>query len=642
MWIITKDLMNLLSLPEPVVESSADIYLIGEPSAPWRSSLSVPQSSRSDKKTATFRLSQSGMTYQHLTVNLGAEKLMSYLVDSPALSQGPLSLQNAGGSLLNKLLQTTTSLLTKEGGVELLRQCVGRELTSGELRDLDSLKHLQLKSTPSSYLKEKGQALSLLKSQTLQQSIGLQWYSPVYLSQINTVKIGGGLLEDTLLMAGELTGKEEKTEESSFLATTANPKSSNVEYNLQDLTSQKLKSVHVTSTTSQKEYSTKNLNSLVDMPTGSTSTDLRTSYLLKKQELYSMDTCPEMDNAIDSKQAQQVSHCAWICVFLQKELEPLYRWYATREENQRASLKEEFAINVIFICSDWATRIFVDSLTVNISTKELESSKELISFPKFTIFLLTKTKAMLQTELLSTTVRTSALQEREPELKESEADYGVSLRESSVKYDPSTHSWKTVQLLGQEDLPESSVTLPKSGMMLSGQLWELTRSELPTSVKESGSSRLTPGGQTFFHTPTCGGLDGGSNSRKALRKRAEFLTPQASDAKRSLFSLESLAKRWKKHPNGNLAEQIAMFPTPRTKGMCGGTGSMEQMKKLEAQGVITEEERKKMTAGNGGALNPEFVAWLMAFPIGWTDLKPLEMHKFLLWRRQLSKCLKIF
>jgi len=29
----------------------------------------------------------------------------------------------------------------------------------------------------------------------------------------------------------------------------------------------------------------------------------------------------------------------------------------------------------------------------------------------------------------------------------------------------------------------------------------------------------------------------------------------------------------------------------------------------------------------GGQLNPEWVEWLMGWPLGWTDLKPLEMDK---------------
>lgn len=35
----------------------------------------------------------------------------------------------------------------------------------------------------------------------------------------------------------------------------------------------------------------------------------------------------------------------------------------------------------------------------------------------------------------------------------------------------------------------------------------------------------------------------------------------------------------------------------------------------------------------GGQLNPTWCEWFMGFPIGWTELKPLETHKFQAWRR---------
>ena len=38
----------------------------------------------------------------------------------------------------------------------------------------------------------------------------------------------------------------------------------------------------------------------------------------------------------------------------------------------------------------------------------------------------------------------------------------------------------------------------------------------------------------------------------------------------------------------------------------------------------------------GGALSPPWVEWLMGWPIGWTDLKPLETDKYHSWLRSLS------
>jgi hypothetical protein len=66
---------------------------------------------------------------------------------------------------------------------------------------------------------------------------------------------------------------------------------------------------------------------------------------------------------------------------------------------------------------------------------------------------------------------------------------------------------------------------------------------------------------------------------------------------------------------------IPMYPTPTTgAGLCGGTGSFQQLQALKEAGAITEEERRSMSAGNGGQLNPSWVEWLMGFPIGWTDV----------------------
>lgn len=217
--------------------------------------------------------------------------------------------------------------------------------------------------------------------------------------------------------------------------------------------------------------------------------------------------------------------------------------------------------------------------------------------------------------------KTSRVRERERESTESAPDYGKSSHASFARFDLATHSWRTAQccFLGVSD--EFSETWPKSGMMRNGACWARTTSELHTGENGYGSSRRTPDGISFFHTPCTGGLDGGSNSRKAFSKR--FLTPMASEGLRSNFSLEVLAEHWRIKPKSNLSEQIAFetaFPTPRTKGLCGGSGNFEALKKLQESGTISDEERRSMAAGNGGSLNPTWVEWLMGWPIGWTDL----------------------
>ena len=189
-------------------------------------------------------------------------------------------------------------------------------------------------------------------------------------------------------------------------------------------------------------------------------------------------------------------------------------------------------------------------------------------------------------------VKTSQQQEKELVSQENEADFGEKWPESLAKYDPNTHSCRTHQCLLFEDLTECLAIFPRWGMMHDGELWELTMSAHLIEENESG---LLPNGVNFFHTPNTTGLDGGSNSRKALRKRQEKLyTPTARD--------------W--------------------KGM-SGKGFRER-----------HGEKKNLADFLGGVPNPEFIEWLMGWPIRWTELKPLEMDKFHLWLQQHGEFLE--
>ena len=51
-------------------------------------------------------------------------------------------------------------------------------------------------------------------------------------------------------------------------------------------------------------------------------------------------------------------------------------------------------------------------------------------------------------------------------------------------------------------------------------------------------------------------------------------------------------------------------------------------------------EKKNLADFLGGVPNPEFSEWLMGWPIGWTDLKPLEMGRFQSWLQQHSEFLE--
>lgn len=80
----------------------------------------------------------------------------------------------------------------------------------------------------------------------------------------------------------------------------------------------------------------------------------------------------------------------------------------------------------------------------------------------------------------------------------------------------------------------------------------------------------------------------------------------------------------------------AMLPTPSATDYKGSVSleSANQRAKEYKRGVrLPKHLTKTMQIEVGGKLNPPWVAWLMGWPIGWTDCEPLEMAKFQLWLR---------
>lgn len=86
----------------------------------------------------------------------------------------------------------------------------------------------------------------------------------------------------------------------------------------------------------------------------------------------------------------------------------------------------------------------------------------------------------------------------------------------------------------------------------------------------------------------------------------------------------------------NLVNAV-VFLTPGTTGLSNGSGNCEKANRLFEDGVISEEERRAFRAGNGGKLNPDWVAWLMGWPIGWEDLKPMDGRAYGEWYRKTKE-----
>jgi len=200
--------------------------------------------------------------------------------------------------------------------------------------------------------------------------------------------------------------------------------------------------------------------------------------------------------------------------------------------------------------------------------------------------------------------RTSQSQEKETDLMENDPECGEKWQGLLARYDQDLHLWRTVQCSLLEDLNESLQTLPQWGMTVGGELYLL-----PTLVQTINENEFG-----LWLTPTATNISG--RSQEAMEYRIKWR--------------ESLGR--KTVPPGNLAEQVMM----------SGEIPCVDMKKPTVWGTPKAQDsrhalrdRGKGNLGeqvsglhNGGKLNPLWTEWLMGWPIGWTDLKPLETDKF--------------
>ena len=187
-------------------------------------------------------------------------------------------------------------------------------------------------------------------------------------------------------------------------------------------------------------------------------------------------------------------------------------------------------------------------------------------------------EAVLMSFLADSLVRTSVSPDQEQAcLTELAADSGESTLASLEKSNQLGCSPKIHPCSQVEDSILYSETLPDSGIMLRGRFCPLPTSEHLTCVDECGCLR---------------------------RDKMPFLTPIATDGRRSLLPARTLWTHWQKHPHSNLAEQVAA-------------------QAVELYGM-----------GASGHLNPVWVEWLMGWPTGSTALGALETDKYQLWLQQ--------
>jgi len=212
--------------------------------------------------------------------------------------------------------------------------------------------------------------------------------------------------------------------------------------------------------------------------------------------------------------------------------------------------------------------------------------------------------------------RTSALPEQVADWMECVRDSGRKWRELWGRFDPDTSSWKTARCLFDGDLTGCSSTLPKWGMTRRGECWELTTPEPLTAGKGSG----------YLPTPT---VSGNHNAPKPGTKRGTGLatavkrwpTPVASCANQSYRGGDQSRRR--------LDEVVANYPTPTAtmyKGWSLGHNRADTDDRLD----YTIERQADHGSTERQRLNPDWVEWLMGWPVGWTDIDrdDIEIHSW--------------
>jgi len=161
-----------------------------------------------------------------------------------------------------------------------------------------------------------------------------------------------------------------------------------------------------------------------------------------------------------------------------------------------------------------------------------------------------------------------------------------------AKWNPDTSMWKTPQCSLLEDLELSFETWPRWGLMQDGVSYRQQPLVRHTKETESG----------LWPTP------------RSCSAMAATITPESAWAENRFPNLETVVGR-------------RLWPTQTAHNAKEGAYPAEFTRNTPT-----------LSAQAGGMLNPTWVEWLMGWPLGWTDLKPLAMDKYRLWLQQHGGC----
>ena len=202
--------------------------------------------------------------------------------------------------------------------------------------------------------------------------------------------------------------------------------------------------------------------------------------------------------------------------------------------------------------------------------------------------------------------KTLAQQDEALELTESDQECGEKWRGSFTKFDQDSCSWKTHQCSLLGGLEPFLEIWPSWGLMRDGECWEQT--PLAHPIKESAFG---------FTVPTPVASDGTTGS--LIGKNDSFYETKTGMPRK--------INQNGKDGSVGLGRLVQMWPTPQASdNRDRGNMSNPSIQRRIAKGkqIMLSQSVDR----NSGQLNPTWVEWLMGWPLGWTDLKQLEMDKF--------------
>jgi len=170
---------------------------------------------------------------------------------------------------------------------------------------------------------------------------------------------------------------------------------------------------------------------------------------------------------------------------------------------------------------------------------------------------------------------------------------GQSMPGSFAIYDRNSSSWKTSEVCFLPEWEEYSETWPRSGTIVGGIASQQQPLVPPISANASGSSD--------------------TNDR--------WPTPQASD-NRQRGTANATARRLEMGKQIGLEAAVKFFPTPTRHTAKENGYPAEYTRRTVNLGAIFVDREQ-----GTGTLNPDWVEWMMGYPVGWTRLTGWSSRK---------------